>query len=94
MDTSLLVVGVFTIGYAQNLVGEVLHNFVHGLVFNEYACIEVNPIRLALIETGVGADLHGWNECAEWCATSCGEEYELATCGCKSCSSYEVIARS
>ena len=94
VDTCNLIVGVLAIGNSKNLGSEVLDNFVHALVFYQDASIEVNPIWLALIEARVGADLHSGYEGAKWCATTRGEEYNLAACCSESCCCNEIIARS
>ena len=80
VDASNLIVGVLAIGDTENLGSEILYNFVHTLVFNQDAGIEVDPVGFALIETRVRADLHGRNEGAEWCTTTSGEEHHVATC--------------
>ena len=94
VDASHLIVGVLAIGDTENLGSEILNNFVHALVFNQDAGIEVNPVGFALIEARVRADLHGRNEGAEWCATTCGEEHNLATGSSQCGGGYKVVARS
>lgn len=94
VDAGNLIVGVLAIGDTENLGGKILYNFIHALVFYQDAGIEVDPVGFALIETRVRADLHGWNECAEWSAATSGEEYDLATGSSQSGGGYEVVAWS
>ena len=55
--------------------------------------VEVNPVAFFLIERGIGGNLHGRDEAAEWRATTRGEEHHLATCRSECRGGNQVVAR-
>ena len=75
----LLVACLFSTCNGNHLVDELVDKCKHVGTLYKFACIEVNPVWLVLVQVAVCGNLHCRDEGAEWRSASCSEQYYLAT---------------
>lgn len=92
VDVGSFAGGELSGGYVEDGLDELGEELIHGVIFEERAGIEVDPMGLAMGELAVGADFDGGDEGAEGGASSGGEEDELTAGGGEGGGGYEVVA--
>ena len=89
----IMLISLFTRSNGENFIDELRNQLWHGATLYELSCREIDPVLLTTGEIGIGGNLHGRHEGAEWGAATRGKEYQVATARGEGSSRYEVVAR-